>query len=442
LLVALCSAAAAGAATIAVSSPADAGPGSLRAAIERANATPAADRIELPADLAGTIELSELLPPIVAPLELAGPGAGRLALEGSGTAGLLDVELDEGGKVKISGLALRGGVAADGGAIVSFDTKLVLADVALSGNEATNAGGAISVTGGSLTLLDSRLEDNVASYPGGAVQLYEAALRIDGSTLAGNSAGSSGGGIYVSEPSGRLLVEGSKVSGNEAGGDGGGVAVDGSAYQPLRANDSDISGNEADGNGDDVFPPLDRAAGTGGAGAPDSIPPASAGSNGTTKGPSAAANPNSIISAPLEALETNTGSNALLLNGIALAPPDAPPAVKAVIDAANMISGTPYVWGGGHGSWYSAGYDCSGAVSFALHGGGFLSTPLASGALEAWGAPGPGRWITVYANAGHTYAVIAGLRWDTVGDARGSGPRWHLDGPYASGFVARHPPGY
>ena len=97
----------------------------------------------------------------------------------------------------------------------------------------------------------------------------------------------------------------------------------------------------------------------------------------------------------------------------------APAAVKAAISAANSIATTPYVWGGGHGSWYSYGYDCSGAVSFALYGAGLLDTPLTSGSLESYGEPGPGRWITIYASATHTYMAIAGLRWDTVGDAQG-----------------------
>lgn len=136
------------------------------------------------------------------------------------------------------------------------------------------------------------------------------------------------------------------------------------------------------------------------------------------------------------------GTSAVLLSGIALAPPSAPERIKAAITAANEIVGRPYVWGGGHGSWYSRGYDCSGAVSYALAGGGFLAAPLNSGQFESWGEPGPGRWLTVYANAGHAYAVIAGLRWDTVGDARGSGPRWHPAVAYPEGFVARHAPGY
>ncbi len=136
------------------------------------------------------------------------------------------------------------------------------------------------------------------------------------------------------------------------------------------------------------------------------------------------------------------GPTATLVDGIANPPQSAPPAVKAAINAANMISTTPYIWGGGHGSWYSSGYDCSGAVSFALFGGGLLDRPLTSDELESYGEPGPGRWITVYASPTHAYAVIAGLRWDTVGDARGTGPRWHTSPPYPAGFVVRHPSGY
>jgi peptidoglycan hydrolase CwlO-like protein len=121
-------------------------------------------------------------------------------------------------------------------------------------------------------------------------------------------------------------------------------------------------------------------------------------------------------------------------------PSEAPAAVAAAIEAANSIATTPYIWGGGHGSFESSGYDCSGAVSFALHGGGLLESPLDSTGLETWGEPGPGQWITVYANAEHAWMIIAGLAFDTVG---GPGPRWHsspVDSP--EGFVARHPSGY
>jgi len=124
----------------------------------------------------------------------------------------------------------------------------------------------------------------------------------------------------------------------------------------------------------------------------------------------------------------------------ASAPASAPEAIQAAISAANAIATTPYIWGGGHGSFESSGYDCSGAVSFALHGGGFLESPLDSTGLETWGEPGPGRWITVYANAEHAWMIIAGLAFDTSG---GAGPRWHpspVNSP--EGFIARHPAGY
>jgi cell wall-associated NlpC family hydrolase len=142
--------------------------------------------------------------------------------------------------------------------------------------------------------------------------------------------------------------------------------------------------------------------------------------------------------------ETAEVSPAMLVRGRAIAPLDAPPAVRKVIAAANKIRTKPYVWGGGHGRWWDSGYDCSGAVSFALHAGKFLTSPLPSGPMETWGSAGPGRWITVYANAGHAYAVIAGLRWDTAGNTSGTGPRWHEDLSAAAGgrFVARHPAGY
>ncbi len=170
---------------------------------------------------------------------------------------------------------------------------------------------------------------------------------------------------------------------------------------------------------------------------PSKLPPASAGSNGTHVPHTAAMSRDEIF-----AHSRGDGeSTAILLAGIALAPPDAPQVVKDVINNANAIVGQPYVWGGGHGSWYSHGYDCSGSVSFALFGGGLIPRPLTSGELEGWGEPGPGKWITVYANPGHTFAEIAGLRWDTVGDERGTGPRWHLATADASGFVVRHPPG-
>jgi len=128
--------------------------------------------------------------------------------------------------------------------------------------------------------------------------------------------------------------------------------------------------------------------------------------------------------------------------GVVAPPESAPPAVKAAIAAANKIRTRPYIWGGGHARWWSPGYDCSGAVSFALHGAGFITTPMDSSEMMAWGAPGKGRWITIYANAGHAFAVIDGIRWDTAGDTEGTGPRWHPEMVSTAGYVARHPAGY
>jgi cell wall-associated NlpC family hydrolase len=145
---------------------------------------------------------------------------------------------------------------------------------------------------------------------------------------------------------------------------------------------------------------------------------------------------------PTATAPTGPTGTAALVRGRAIAPVDAPGAVKRVVAAANRIRTKPYIWGGGHGRWWDSGYDCSGAVSFALHGGELIDSPLPSGPMESWGAPGPGRWITVYANAGHAFAVIAGLRWDTSGDTSGTGPRWHPDMASSAGFLARHPPGY
>ena len=111
-----------------------------------------------------------------------------------------------------------------------------------------------------------------------------------------------------------------------------------------------------------------------------------------------------------------------------------------MIAAANAIATLPYVWGGGHGSFQANGYDCSGSVSYALAAGGLLTSPLVSGAFESWGAPGPGRWITVYANAGHAWMEVAGWRFDTVALSSG-GTRWSQGGGEFAGFVVRHPPG-
>jgi hypothetical protein len=141
---------------------------------------------------------------------------------------------------------------------------------------------------------------------------------------------------------------------------------------------------------------------------------------------------------------------AMIVNGRALAPASAPRRVRRVITAANRIVEKPYRYGGGHrrfGRRLDSGYDCSGAVSYALYGGRFLRSPLPSGALMTWGVSGPGRWITVYAHGGHAYLVVAGLRFDTSlrdPDAPGplTGPRWSKRLRESAAFVARHPRNY
>jgi hypothetical protein len=122
----------------------------------------------------------------------------------------------------------------------------------------------------------------------------------------------------------------------------------------------------------------------------------------------------------------------------------APAAVQEVLWAGNQIIGLPYIFGGGHGSFDSPGYDCSGTVSFALHGGSLLSTPEDSSEFEAWGSHGVGRWITIFANPGHAYMAVAGLRLDTSAASDPSnqqGPRWRPLRPNNSGYTIRHPLG-
>ena len=134
------------------------------------------------------------------------------------------------------------------------------------------------------------------------------------------------------------------------------------------------------------------------------------------------------------------GGIAVDTGGMVQAPPGAPAAVAQVIAAGNAIATLPYIYGGGHASFHADGYDCSGSVSYALAAAGLVSSPMDSGAFENWGDPGPGRWITIYANAGHAWMEVAGWRFDTVALAE-SGTRWSRGGGELSGFVARHPPG-
>ena len=151
----------------------------------------------------------------------------------------------------------------------------------------------------------------------------------------------------------------------------------------------------------------------------------------------------SCVPAAPGGVRTSATCGATLVDGRATAPPHAPESVKAAIAAANRIAHKPYVWGGGHARWWARGYDCSGAVGYALHGAGQLDTTMVSGQLERWGVSGVGRWITVYANYRHVYMVIAGLRFDTRGNPPGvTGPRWHTEPVSPRNFVARYPAGY
>jgi hypothetical protein len=124
----------------------------------------------------------------------------------------------------------------------------------------------------------------------------------------------------------------------------------------------------------------------------------------------------------------------------AASPGGIPLAVRRAIRAGNRIAHLPYRYGGGHRSFTDSAYDCSGSVSYLLHGAGVLSAPLDSRSLMRWGAPGPGRWITVYANVGHAFAVVNGRRFDTTGRSR-TGSRWQGDMRSTAGYVARHPRG-
>ena len=135
------------------------------------------------------------------------------------------------------------------------------------------------------------------------------------------------------------------------------------------------------------------------------------------------------------------GAKAVLTDdGLAIPPASAPQVVKDVIEAGNRIASKPYRYGGGHGKWEDSGYDCSGSVSYALHGGDLLDSPMPSGSFTRWGEAGKGEWITIYAHGGHIYMVVAGLRFDTSGRSE-TGSRWQKAMRSPSGFTVRHPKG-
>jgi cell wall-associated NlpC family hydrolase len=128
-------------------------------------------------------------------------------------------------------------------------------------------------------------------------------------------------------------------------------------------------------------------------------------------------------------------------NGTIPIPTNVPEVVERVIAGGNAIADFPYIWGGGHASFVANGYDCSGSVSYALAAGGLLGAPLVSGELANWGEPGPGRWITIYANAGHTFMNVDGVWFDTAGRSGPYASRWLVSTPPLTGYTVRHPPG-
>jgi cell wall-associated NlpC family hydrolase len=165
-------------------------------------------------------------------------------------------------------------------------------------------------------------------------------------------------------------------------------------------------------------------------------PPVAAADDGGTGLPLPPPQPPSLPPGPVPGVVAKLSSD----GRAAIPPAAAPEPVKQAIYAANEITRKPYVYGGGHGRFRSRGYDCSGAVSYVLHGAGMLAAPLDSSDFMRWGEPGKSAWITVYTNPGHAYVVIAGLRFDTSG-AGESGPRWRVGARSSRSFRARHPEG-
>jgi cell wall-associated NlpC family hydrolase len=174
-------------------------------------------------------------------------------------------------------------------------------------------------------------------------------------------------------------------------------------------------------------------------------PPASGPAPAPTPAPTPAPPPTGGAAYGVVFQPTAPGVVAQIVNGTAYAPDQAPDAVKQAIWAANQIVGLPYRMGGGHRLGFTdRGYDCSGTVSFAMHGAGLLSRPRDSSSFLRFGLGGKGAWITIYTNRGHAFAVIAGLRLDTsaAGDPSGlSGPRWRPNLRSTRGYKARHPAG-
>jgi hypothetical protein len=150
---------------------------------------------------------------------------------------------------------------------------------------------------------------------------------------------------------------------------------------------------------------------------------------------------NAALNAQRQAQQAPQGGGSIGGNGAFTPPPGIPAIVARIIAGGNAIADFPYVFGGGHASFVDSAYDCSGSVSYALAAGGLLSAPITSGQLMSWGVAGPGKWITVYANAGHTYMYVDGMRFDTSFRSGVFGSRWQPAQRTNVGFVARHWPG-
>jgi hypothetical protein len=164
---------------------------------------------------------------------------------------------------------------------------------------------------------------------------------------------------------------------------------------------------------------------------------------GSTSGKLAQPVSNAQVQAQLAAsgMTANQNQATLAPGGLAIAPIAAPAAIQSVINAGNQIARLPYRFGGGHGTFEDTEYDCSGSLSFVLAAAGLLNTTVTSGTLMSYGDPGPGKWITIFANPGHTFMYVAGLRFDTVALAQ-TGSRWsNRSATERDGFVERHPPG-
>lgn len=226
----------------------------------------------------------------------------------------------------------------------------------------------------------------------------------------------------------------------------GALAGCGAASAPQRQaapgpRNADATGPVLHGHPQVVEPTAGAAAAPSAGGAPSSVSVGSAAPSG------ALAQPVSLGQVRQELQASGlTASNAratLAPDGLAIAPVNAPAQVQEVIDAGNEIAHLPYRFGGGHGTFVDTAYDCSGSLSFVFAAAGLLNTTMTSGSLENWGRPGAGRWITVFANAGHTFMYVAGLRFDTVALAE-TGSRWSnrsADEPDLRTFTVRHPPG-